>query len=388
MFDDLVAFLRNWYDEPDLIPLHAPLFGKSDRDYVLRAIDSTYVSSVGEFGERFEEQVCRLTGAPAAVVTGSGTAALQVALRLAGVKAGDDVITQPLTFVATANAISYLGATPVFVDVDRDTMGLSPEALERFLQTHGEKSASGTLNRHSGRRIAAVVPMHTHGRPCRIAEICRLTEAWGLPVVEDAAEALGSTRDERHCGTFGLLGVYSFNGNKTITTGGGGMIVTNNELGARARHLTTTAKSPHRWETAHDSVGYNFRMPNLNAALGCAQMEKITGFISEQRQLAAAYAEFFADKDWANFIGEFNGCYNNFWLNTVILTDPSHRNSLLEATNDAGVQTRPLWKLMHDLPMYRDCQQDGTPNARWLEERVVNLPSGAREGEWLNREFS
>ena len=379
MCDELVAFIRSWYGSAEAIPLSEPRFGRADRDYVLAAIDSANVSSVGAYVTRFEETVAEYTGAEAAVATVNGTAALQVALRLAGVREGDEVVTQPVTFVATANAIVYLHAHPVFLDVDRDTMGLSPDAVDRFLDTHAERRDGGAWNRATGRRIAAVVPVHTFGRPCRVDAICERAEQWGVPVVEDAAEALGSSRAERQCGTFGRCGVYSFNGNKTITTGGGGMLVAERTIAQQAKHMTTTAKIAHRWELAHDELGYNFRLPNLNAALGCAQMQRLDGFIADKRALGEAYATFFREHDWATFDPEPQDCRSNAWLHAAVLPDQASRDALLNETNDAGVMTRPLWRLLSELPMYRNCQCDDLSEARWLGDRVVALPSSPRK---------
>ncbi|MCD4822978.1 MAG: LegC family aminotransferase [Phycisphaerae bacterium] len=379
MSDPLIQFIRQWYGTDDYIPLHAPTFGRADRDYVLDAIDSTFVSSVGEYVSRFEKQLAACTGAGRAVAMVNGTAALQVALRLVGSQAGSEVITQPLTFIATANAIAHTGAKPVFLDVDRRTLGLSPEALESFLNEHAERRDDGAYNKTTNRRIAAVVPMHTFGHPCRIEEICRIAEAWGIAVVEDAAESLGSTSGGKYCGTFGLLGIYSFNGNKTITCGAGGAIVTNDDaLADRAKHLTTTAKVPHRWEYVHDEIGYNFRMPNLNAAMACAQLEKLESYIADKRLLAEAYAEFFSKIDGVSFVTEPAGCRSNYWLNTVIFPDSARRDAFLKRTNDAGIMTRPAWKLMNELAMYRDCQCGPLEQAEWLEQRIVNIPSSPR----------
>ena len=319
----LTGFVREWYATGGPVPLHQPKFGPNDRKYVVDAIDSSFVSSVGAYVNRFESELASYTGARRAVVTVNGTAALQVALELAGVGPGDLVLTQPLTFIATANAIRHTGAQPVFLDVDRDTMGLSPDAVAAFLRTASVRREGACHDRSTGARIAAVVPMHTFGLPVRIAEICAVAAEWGIPVVEDAAEALGTTVAGRHCGTFGHFGIYSFNGNKTITCGGGGAIVTNDGvLADRAKHLTTTAKIPHPWEFVHDEVGYNFRMPNLNAALACAQLEQIEDLIADKRRMAAAYADFFA-KAGADvlFMREPPGVRWNCWLHTIVLPD-------------------------------------------------------------------
>jgi len=379
MFEDLIGFVRDWYGTKDPVALHEPRFGARDRELVMDAIDSTYVSSVGPYVDRFEKDLAAYVGAQRAVVTVNGTSALHVALRLAGVQPGEEVITQPLTFIATANAISYSQAAPVFIDVDRETMGLCPRAVERFLSEQADRSEKGCFNRATGKRIAAMVPMHTFGHPCHVDELVRIGTEWGIPVVEDAAEALGSARAGRQCGTFGRLGIYSFNGNKTVTCGGGGAIVTDDDqLGKRAKHLTTVAKVPHRWEFVHDEIGYNYRMPNLNAALACAQLEQLDGFLAEKRELAKAYAEFFKGCGWATFIGEPAGCRSNHWLNAILVSEPETRDPFLQATNEAKIATRPAWALMCDLTPYKSCLCGPLDNARWLVRRLVNLPSSTR----------
>lgn len=379
MFEEIIGFIRQWCGTDDFIPLHAPIFGAKDREYVLDAIDSTFVSSVGEYVNRFERELAAYTGAKRAVATVNGTTALQVALDLIGVRFGDEVITQPLTFVATANAISHSNAQPVFVDVDRETLGLSPDALRDFLETHAQKREDGAYNQTTHRRISAIVPMHTFGHPCRMEAILQIADSWRIPVIEDAAEALGSFRNNRHCGTFGKMGVLSFNGNKIITCGGGGAIITNDdELANQAKHLTTTAKLEHPWEFEHDQIGYNFRMPNLNAALACAQMEKLPRILSDKRALARAYREFFSGLDWLQFIEEPVNSQSNYWLCSVAVKDPGHRDAFLQVTNRAGVMTRPAWRLMSDLDIYGLCQTGPLDNAQWLQQRIVSLPSSAR----------
>lgn len=379
MYKDLIDFIRNLYGTNEFIPLHAPTFKKRDREYVLDAIDSTFVSSVGEYVNRFERDLQKLTGAVRAVATVNGTSALQVALRIVGVNCQDEVITQPLTFVATANAIAHLGARPVFVDVDRDIMGLSPDALKIFLKENAQKRDGGTWNRRTGHRIAAIVPMHTFGHLCRIEEIVEIARVWSIPVVEDAAEAIGSCKGKRHCGNFGDAGILSFNGNKTITCGGGGAILTNDEaLGDRAKHLTTTAKIPHPWEFEHDDIGFNFRMPNLNASLACAQLERLPDILQEKRKLADAYKHFFEDKPWGHFVEEPTGTRSNYWLCSVILENAEERDVFLKTMNAAGIMTRPIWKLMTELSMYSGCQAGLLDNSKWLRERVVSLPSGIK----------
>lgn len=379
MYSDLINFIQDWYQTKEGIPLHEPRFTEVDRRYVLDAIDSTFVSSVGKYVDRFEQELASYLGAGHAVATVNGSAALQVALRLAGVEKGDEVITQPLTFVATANAIAHNNASPVFVDVNRENLGLCPDALEKFLDQTARKKARGTINKTSGRKIAAIVPMHTFGHPCRMKQIMELADHWEIAVVEDAAESLGSRISTQHCATFGALGVLSFNGNKTITCGGGGAIITNNKsLAQRAKHLTTTAKVAHKWEFSHDEIGYNFRMPNLNAALACAQLGQLDSILMDKRKLARAYETFFKESGWAKFVAEPQGCTGNYWLNAVITSDQNQRDDLLTKTNASGIATRPAWKLMPDLPMYGECQTDDLKNARWLAKRIVNLPSSAR----------
>jgi aminotransferase in exopolysaccharide biosynthesis len=376
MFDDLIGFVREQYRTNDIIPLHAPVFSGREREYVLDTIDSTFVSSVGGYVDRFEADVASYTGSPAAVATVNGTAALHIALRLADVGPGDLVITQPLTFVATCNAIAYCGAEPVFVDVERATLGLSPVAAEQWLTENAELTDDGGCrHRTTGRPIKAMLPMHTFGHPADLDGLLAVCERWRLWLLEDAAESLGSFYRGRHTGTIGRLGTLSFNGNKLVTTGGGGMILADGELARRAKHLTTTAKQPHRFEYVHDELGYNYRLPNLNAALGCAQLEQLEGFIAHKRDLAARYQALLAGSALA-FVEEPDGCRSNYWLNAVICEDRQQRDLLLERTNQAGIMTRPIWQLMNRLPMYRHCESGPLDVAEWLEARVVNLPSG------------
>lgn len=372
---DIIAHIRNTYQTEGFIPLHAPVFQGKEREYLLDTIDSTFVSSVGTYVDNFEEKMQVLTQTPKAVAVVNGTAALQIALRLAGVQLGEEVLTQALTFVATANAIAYNNAHPVFLDVDRDTMGLSPNALSAFLEEHAEKRETGTHNKTSGRRIAACLPMHTFGLMCRIEEIASVCANWNIPLVEDAAEALGGSYQGKPAGSFGLLGTFSFNGNKIITCGGGGAIVSKNlELGKLGKHITTTAKVSHPWEYVHDQLGYNFRMPNLNAALACAQMEQLDIFLVKKRQLFERYEAFFSDSSFL-LKKPLPNTVSNHWLVALQLKERKERDEFLQATNSAGVMTRPIWKLMHELPMYRHCQRDGQINASFLEKRIVNIPS-------------
>ena len=363
-----------------IIPLHRPLFEGNERQYLVDCIDSNFVSSVGEEVTKFEKRVAEFTGSNYAVATVNGTAALHVAIELAGVKPGDEVISQALTFIATCNAISYAGAKPLFIDVDLDTMGLSPSALRIFLEANAEKRMDGTFNKLSGQRISACVPMHTFGFPCRIAEIAEICADWDIALVEDAAESLGSYVGEKHTGTFASMATLSFNGNKVITTGGGGMIITDDpELAKRAKHITTTAKVPHPYEFVHDEIGYNYRMPNLNAALGCAQMERLDEFLTIKAQLADQWDVFFHDRD-VDFVKAINGNNANHWLNTIILDSRLDRDEFLKMTNDNNVMTRPIWTLMSKLPMFKNCQTDGLEKSLWLEDRVVNIPSSVPYG--------
>jgi aminotransferase in exopolysaccharide biosynthesis len=375
MFDSFVRFVREQYGTQDFIPLHAPVFAGNEQKYLADTIASTFVSSVGAYVDRFERDMQAYTGSARAVATVNGTAALHVALLLAGVKPGELVITQSLTFVATCNAITYCGALPVFVDVDRETLGLSPAALEAWLEQEAVIDTDGVCRlRSDGRIVRACLPMHTFGHPVALDELMTVCSRWGLALVEDAAESLGSTYKGRHTGTFGLIGTLSFNGNKIITTGGGGMLLTNDELGARAKHLTTTAKQPHAFEFVHDEVGFNYRLPNLNAALGCAQLEQLDGFLAAKRELALSYQQELLASD-LQFVAEPHGCRSNYWLNAVICQDRQHRDALLGATNEAGVMTRPIWALMNRLPAFKECLKGDLSNAEWLEARVVNLPS-------------
>jgi len=364
----------------EFIPLHRPVFEGNERKYLVDCIDSNFVSSVGAKVTEFEQKVAEFTGSNYAIATVNGTAALHIAIILAGVKPGDEVISQALTFIATCNAISYAGAKPLFVDVDLDTMGLSPKALKRFLEKNAEKRVTGTFNKTSGKRISACVPMHTFGLPCRIAEITQICADWDIALIEDAAESLGSYVGGRHTGTFASMGTLSFNGNKVITTGGGGMIITDDsELAKRAKYFTTTAKVPHPYEFVHDEIGYNYRMPNLNAALGCAQMERLDEFLMIKAQLANQWDAFFDQND-VRLVRAIDGNKTNHWLNALVLDSKDDRDKFLKATNDNGVMTRPIWTLMSKLSMFKDCQSDGLENSLWLEDRVVNIPSSVPDG--------
>jgi aminotransferase in exopolysaccharide biosynthesis len=376
MYERLISFVRDAYGTNGPIPLHAPVFAGNERAYVCDTVDSTFVSSVGEFVTRFECGIAEYTGSAHAVATVNGTAALHIALLLAGVRPNDLVITQALTFVATCNAIAYCGATPVFIDVDRNTLGLSPTALEAWLTENAFVDDTGTCrHRVDDRILRACLPMHTFGHPVLLDELLAVCGRWRIALVEDAAESMGSLYKGRHTGTFGKVGTLSFNGNKILTTGGGGMVLTDDDmLGKRAKHITTTAKRPHAFEFVHDEVGYNYRLPNLNAALGVAQLEQLDRFVAAKRDLATRYATVLPDMG-LQMAMEPDDCRSNYWLVAVICADGAERDRVLKSTNDAGVMTRPIWRLMHRLPMYADAPRGDLSMSEWLETRVVNLPS-------------
>ena len=376
---ETISFIRDLYGKKeDFIPLHAPTFAGNEKKYLEECIDTTFVSSVGKFVDLFEQKIAEYTAAKQAVVCVNGTNALHIALKLSGVEKGDEVITQPLTFIATTNAIVYAGAVPVFVDVDKDTMGLSPKSLEQFLQANAELRANECFHKQSNRRIKACMPMHTFGHACRIEEIMDICERYHIEVVEDAAEAMGSYYKGKHLGTFAKIGAISFNGNKTITTGGGGVILTNDEtIGKHAKHLTTQAKLPHAWEFVHDEIGYNYRMPNINAALGVAQLEQLDHFLANKRTTAEAYKNYF-QKQGIAFFAERAEERCNYWLNAIILKNKEERDAFLTESNAKAVMTRPIWQLMNRLPMFKDSPKTDLSNAEWLEARVVNIPSGVR----------
>lgn len=387
MYKSLIEKIKSIYSEYiDLIPLHDPRFIGNEKRYMIDCIDSNFVSSVGEYVGKFEQMCADYTGSKYAVAAMNGTSALHISLKLSGVKLGDEVITQPLTFIATANGISYTGAFPVFLDVDIETMGLSPSKLEEFLDKNAELRNDGfCYNKTTNRRISACVPMHTFGHPVKLDELIRICNKYNIALVEDAAESLGSKYKGKHTGAIGKVGILSFNGNKIITTGGGGMILTNDEeLAQKAKHITTQAKIPHRWDFAHDEIGYNYRLTNIGAALGCAQMEQLSGFVEYKRILANEYKEFFANTD-LKFFEEPKDCESNYWLNAVITKDRQERDSLLTFTNDNGVMTRPIWKLMNKLEMFTNCQCGNLENAEWLEDRVVNIPSSIHVENYFSK---
>jgi perosamine synthetase len=379
MYKETIEFIRKIYNTSDIVPLHAPRFIGNEKKYLNVCIDSTFVSYVGAFVTQFEDMIKEYTGAKYAVATANGTLALHTALITSGVHEEDEVLTQALTFVATANAISHCGAKPVFVDSERETLGISPEKLDEFLRQNTIIHDDGfCYNKHNGRKIAACVPVHVFGHPVRIDVIEAICSKYHIVCIEDAAESLGSFYKGQHTGTFGKVGVFSFNGNKIVTAGGGGMVVTNDEATATlAKHITTTAKVVHKWEISHDMIGYNYRLPNVNAAIGCAQMESLPEFLENKRELAGYYKEFF-DKMDVFFYTERENCSSNYWLNAILLQDKTERDSFLEYSIASGVMTRPIWRLLNTLPMYKNCQTTDLENANYLADRIVNLPSSVR----------
>lgn len=379
MYSQVTDFVHQLFGTEETVPLHAPLFIGNEKKYLNECIDTTFVSSVGKFVDRFEEEMAAYTGAKKAVVCVSGTNALHMAMMLVGVERDDEVLTQALTFIATCNAISYIGAHPVFIDVDMETLGLSPKAVKTWLEKNAELKNGVCYNKKTGRRVKACIPMHTFGHPVKIDELVQICNKWHLELVEDAAESIGSLYKGQHTGTFGKVGAISFNGNKTITTGGGGMLLfQDEELGKLAKHLTTQAKVPHRWAFVHDHIGYNYRMPNINAALGCAQLENLNCYVENKRETAQIYADFFKNIPDITFFTEPDNCRSNYWLNVVMLKDKAAQQEFLEYTNDHGVMTRPVWELMNRLEMFKQCETDGLKNTEWLADRIVNIPSSVR----------
>jgi UDP-N-acetylbacillosamine transaminase len=375
MIDTLVQFIQEKFQSKKFIPLHEPRFIGREKALVSEAIDSTFVSSVGKFVDQFEEDLSNYTKSEKSIAVVNGTSGLHLALHMSGVTKGDLVITQAMTFVATCNAIKYCHADPIFIDVDLETMGLCPIALNKWLCENAIIDNSGTcINLSDKRKIKACIPMHTFGHPAKIDDILVICNDWGIALIEDAAESLGSIYKNKHTGTFGIMGVLSFNGNKIITTGGGGAILCGSELYKKGKHLSTTAKVPDNIHFFHDKVGFNYRMPNLNAALGCAQLESLEVFIAKKRQLAKDYISTFKDTE-INFFEEPKDCRSNFWLNTIICVDKMHRDSILNITNKHNIMTRPLWTPMTSLPMFQNSLKDHQSNTQWFEERIVNIPS-------------
>ena len=373
--ESLIGYIRDLYETKEFIPLHAPTFIGNEKEYVLNTIETTFVSSVGQYVDEFEQKVQAYTGSARAVATVNGTAALHAALYLAGVQHGDLIITQALTFVATCNAIYHLGAEPVFIDISADSLGLCPKAMSAWLDENARRTKTGAVHKQTGKVIRAAVPMHTFGHPVDLDELLLVCEKWGIALVEDAAESLGSFYKGKHTGTLGRYGCLSFNGNKIITTGGGGMILCRSEEdGKRTKHVTTTAKQPHPFEFFHDEPGFNYRMPNINAALGCGQIEKLDLFLSQKRKLAEKYQTFFSGSEFT-FISEPEYARSNYWLNAVICNSKVSRDNLLKEMNDSGVMVRPVWKLMHRLPMFQNYLRDELKVSELIEERLINLPS-------------
>ena len=378
-FHKIIDFIKSKFPNQEIISLHEPKFSGREKEYVIDTINSTFVSSVGPYVDKFELMMSEITKTKKSIATVNGTSALQVALRLSGVKTGDEVITQALTFIATINSIIYNNADPIFLDVDIDTMGLSPKAVNNFLEENGEIREDGfCYNKKTNKKIAACMPMHTFGFPVHLEQLITICTKWNIPIVEDAAESIGSEYKGMPTGSFGKIGVFSFNGNKIVTSGGGGAIVTNDlELGAKAKHLTTTAKVPHPYEYVHDEIGYNFRMPNLNAALACAQIEQLESFIQNKRNLALDYSTFFETKG-INFRTELPNTKANYWLMCLELENKKERDLFLKETNDNKVMTRPIWQLIFKSPIYSSFQRDAQENAIYLEDRIVNIPSSVR----------
>ena len=373
---DVIKFIKSIYKKK-FVPLHEPRFLGNEKKYLIECIDTTFVSTAGKFVDQFEDKIAKYTGAKYAIATSNGTSALHVALMLAGVDKDCEVLTQPITFVATCNAIAYCNSTPIFIDVEKDTMGLSPRALESFLKKNAIIKNQKCINKKTKKIIKACLPMHSYGQPCRIDKIREICNEYNIFLIEDAAESLGSFYKNKHTGTFGRVGIISFNGNKIITAGGGGCIITNDSnLAKKAKHVTTTAKVPHKWELNHNMVGYNYRMPNLNAALLLAQFEKINYFISNKRDLARKYEIFFNGTDYS-FFKELKDSKSNYWLNSIVFKNKIKRDKFLEQTNSKGIMTRPIWRLMNKLPMFKDAQSYDLKNSNWLYERVVNIPSSA-----------
>lgn len=381
-FELIADFIRTSFKKDiEFIALHEPIFNGNEIKYSTNAIESTFVSSVGEYVNKFEEDIAKYTGAAKAVACVNGTSALHLALILAGVEQGDEVITQDLTFIATTNAIRYCNADPIFLDVDRNTFGLSPIALKDWLDENVDivevNRVKQAINKKTGATIRACVPMHTFGHPCDMDSIMAVCNEYGINVIEDAAESMGSFYKGKHTGTIGFIGVVSFNGNKIITTGGGGMLLFNdNELAAKAKHLSTQAKVPHAWEYKHDQVGYNYRMPNINAAIGVAQLEELNSFVTRKRKLSELYFDFFKSID-IEFLKEPSNSESNYWLNAILLKDKEERNDFLGYMNGQKIMTRPLWEPMHTLPMNKNAQHGDLSNTIYLSERIVNIPSSA-----------
>tara|TARA_B110000003_G_C16633376_1_gene527490 strand:- start:798 stop:1940 length:1143 start_codon:yes stop_codon:yes gene_type:complete len=377
-FKEINSFIKDLYPNNKFIPLHEPRFIGNEKKYLSEVIDSTFVSSVGKYVDELENKFSEFSNTEKSVAVVNGTSALQVALRLVGVEQGDEVLTQALTFIATSNAIIYNGASPIFLDVDLDTMGLSPKAVEKFLNQNCEINDDFCFNKLTKRRISACVPMHTFGFPVHMKELIEVCKRWKIPIVEDSAESLGSYYNGKLTGTIGDVGVYSLNGNKIITSGGGGIIVSKNKkLCEKAKFLTTTAKKPHPYDYVHDEIGYNFRMPNLNAALALAQFENLSNYLENKRELAKIYQTFF-EKIGLKFRTENNNTKSNYWLMTIELKNKKERDLFLKETNNNNVMSRPIWNLNYKTNPYSKYYRDEQKNALFLEQRIINIPSSVR----------
>lgn len=382
--DPLVNFIKELYPKPlgEIIPLHEPRFLGNEKAYLNECIDSGFVSSVGEFVNKFEQEIAKFCGSKYAIATSNGTSALHATLHALGINRDCEVITQALSFIATSNTIAYTGANPIYIDVDLDTLSLSPSALEEFLHNNAQKQNNQCINKHTKKIIKACVPMHTFGHPAKSEEIAKICKEWNILLVEDSAESLGSyflkNGVKTHTGLEGIASALSFNGNKTITCGGGGVILTNNEeLAKTLKHITTTAKVQHPYEYYHDMLGFNYRLPNLNAALALAQLEQLPKFLQSKLEIAKAYKNF-CSKNGLEFVDARKGTMPNFWLNAIKLKDRNQRDDFLSKSNASGIMTRPIWTLSHQNPMYIHCQHDGLKNSLYLQDRIVNLPSSAR----------
>ena len=380
-FSQHLDFIKSLYKDKSFIALHEPSFCGNEKEYLVDCIDSTFVSSIGEYVDKFEKSISQFTGATYSIAIVNGTSALHLALEIAGVKSDDEVITQALTFVGTCNAISYCGASPVFIDISPETLGMSADSLEKYLAENTIIQDGECINKNTGSRIAAVMPMHTFGHPVEIDRILAISESYGIVVIEDAAEALGSFYKGKHVGTYGKVGILSFNGNKIITTGGGGMIITNDsEIAEKAKHLSTTAKIDHQFLFNHDAIGYNYRLPNINAALGCAQMENFDVYLDQHRQMSEIYKDYFKDTN-IDYIDQPIDSEANHWLNAILLNNEKDRDAFLKEANKSNIMLRPPWTLMHNLEMYKHCSHDSLENAINLSKRILNIPSSCRETE-------
>tara|TARA_Y200000002_G_scaffold383206_1_gene404009 strand:+ start:2552 stop:3718 length:1167 start_codon:yes stop_codon:yes gene_type:complete len=378
--NNLISFIRDIYKTKGVIPLHEPLFNGNEKKYVLSAINSSFVSSVGKYVNELESRIAKFTGSKYAIATCNGTSALHISLIINGCDTNTEILTQSLSFVATSNAIMYCGAKPIFIDVERDTLGMSPECLQSFLEENCEIRNDGKCwNKRTNRIISACLPMHTYGFMLRINEIKKICKSYRIPLIEDSAESMGSYLDKQHSGTFGAVSAFSFNGNKIMTTGGGGMIITDNKIYAKtAKHLTTTAKISHEWNFIHDSVGYNYRMPNLNAALGLAQLEQMKNFIKKKKKISTMYKKF-ADQNNLKMISGIKNTKPNNWLNILLAKDLKQRDLILRETHNHNILTRPAWEPLHLLKMYKNCQKQRLKNTMWLYKRIVCLPSSVKD---------